>query len=1063
MTCSEGPDRSGPTAPLRDRDRLVADLAAQLAEKELAYRELQEQLQELKAWRALWRSQRIVRRLARAVRLGRAVAVGSYRGGALLARLLLGLPARAARLLGLARHDEEPDEATGELRVGLQGSVPDELVVGKGTSLVLSGWAFHPSRCIRRLRVRVRTAGPRPGPGQLLDADETDDPILAPDAACRVVLGDRAGKVLARNLASPEALARYFPQEDPWGVSLNAGFLAEVVLARVAGPTRAQVVVVADLEDGRVATATLAGLTLLPERPAAGPIPIPPADPDSKVPLVVVCLATHEPPAELFARQIESLRRQTWPRWLCLVRDDASSAGTWEMVRAVIGDDPRFVLRRNSTNRDFYHNFEALLGDVPAEADLVALSDQDDVWGPDKLEQLARRFDPGVTLVYSDMRLTDPHGTVSAPTYWVSRDNNCTDAAALLLANTITGAAAMFRRSLLEYALPFPQQLPGSYHDHWLGLVALALGQVRFVPRPLYDYVQHGRQVIGHSCGQPRRSWRGRVAALLGAVNPLAARHALRLLLWPLRAGRAEHAQLLRIANLARNVLLRCGNGALPQAQSALREALHWRDAPFGWWRLVRRGLRAGASRLTCGVEWQLVRARLWAACQRLGGAVRHRLAVAGLLRHRAVRAHARTCPLRAHAGLSQALTERTKPLSLVVRSDPPSLARVNILLSVVDFKYLFGGYLTLFHLSRLLAERGWRVRLVLLDCCDYRPSEWAHRFQSYRGLERFLDQVELVSASDRQTPVLTSPEDVFLATNWWSAHVAHAAVRLLGRDRFVYLIQEHEPGFYPLGSEGAFAAESYTFPHYALFSSELLRQFFREQKIGVFAGPEGERDSLSFQNAITTIGEVCPLEVARRRQRRLLFYCRPEQHAARNLFEVGFLALQKAIREGAFRGWEIDGVGSVDVFGKLELAPGTHLTLLPRLTPDEYRKVLPRYDVGLALMATPHPSLVPLEMAAAGLCTVTTVHANKTADKLRALSPNLIPVVPTVSAVCAGLRQAQRQAHDFAARASGASVRWATTWEQAFAEPVLARLEQFLRAARTNTLPVALEPPLAA
>ncbi len=39
------------------------------------------------------------------------------------------------------------------------------------------------------------------------------------------------------------------------------------------------------------------------------------------------------------------------------------------------------------------------------------------------------------------------------------------------------------------------------YHDHWLALVALASGEVAYVDRPLYDYVQHGGAVQGAVTG----------------------------------------------------------------------------------------------------------------------------------------------------------------------------------------------------------------------------------------------------------------------------------------------------------------------------------------------------------------------------------------------------------------------------------------------------------------------------------------------------------------------------------------------------------------------------------
>jgi hypothetical protein len=67
-----------------------------------------------------------------------------------------------------------------------------------------------------------------------------------------------------------------------------------------------------------------------------------------------------------------------------------------------------------------------------------------------------------------------------------------------LLANSVTGAASLYRRDLLDDALPFPPLLAKGFHDHWLAVVAMALGEIAYLDEPLYDYVQHDTAVIGH-------------------------------------------------------------------------------------------------------------------------------------------------------------------------------------------------------------------------------------------------------------------------------------------------------------------------------------------------------------------------------------------------------------------------------------------------------------------------------------------------------------------------------------------------------------------------------------
>src|SRR5918994_662506 len=107
------------------------------------------------------------------------------------------------------------------------------------------------------------------------------------------------------------------------------------------------------------------------------------------------------------------------------------------------------------------------------------------------------------------MRVVDASGRASSQTFWQGRRNNYTNLASLLLANTVTGAASLFRRELLDLVLPFPPQVGRSFHDQWIASVALATGRIAYVDRPLYDYVQHGGASLGHAAAlrdyEPRR------------------------------------------------------------------------------------------------------------------------------------------------------------------------------------------------------------------------------------------------------------------------------------------------------------------------------------------------------------------------------------------------------------------------------------------------------------------------------------------------------------------------------------------------------------------------------
>ena len=188
------------------------------------------------------------------------------------------------------------------------------------------------------------------------------------------------------------------------------------------------------------------------------------------------------------------------------------------------------------------------------------------------------------------------------------------------------------------------------------------------------------------------------------------------------------------------------------------------------------------------------------------------------------------------------------------------------------------------------------------------------------------------------------------------------------------------------------------------------------------------------FRNAITAVAPPAAEELRSRAGRRLLFYARPEEHAARNMFELGALALREASARGAFDdGWTLHGIGTVASRRRLDLGDGASLELVPRAAQDDYAALLRGHDAGLALMYTPHPSLVPLEMASAGMLTVTNTFENKTADALARISPNLIAAEPTVDAIAGALCEATAAAGDAERRVAGSSVDWSRDWDAAF------------------------------
>lgn len=205
-----------------------------------------------------------------------------------------------------------------------------------------------------------------------------------------------------------------------------------------------------------------------------------------------IVMAVYRPDPRLLRTQVASLRGQTLTTWTCRIGIDGADPATAALLRELVAEDERFAVIEYDDNVGVYRHFERMLADVAADAAWVALSDQDDRWHPTKLEQLVPELGPEVTAVSCQALVVDQDYKPLGRT-----DRRSGGVVDLLLRNQVTGSLAVWRRDVLDVALPFPPATDIAIHDHWLAVCAAAMGEVRVVDRPLQDYVQHGGNVLG--------------------------------------------------------------------------------------------------------------------------------------------------------------------------------------------------------------------------------------------------------------------------------------------------------------------------------------------------------------------------------------------------------------------------------------------------------------------------------------------------------------------------------------------------------------------------------------
>lgn len=236
---------------------------------------------------------------------------------------------------------------------------------------------------------------------------------------------------------------------------------------------------------------------------------------------ISVALCTHNG-ARFLPEQLRSILAQSRRPEEIVLSDDASTDDTVRLAESIVAESAVAVelrVLRNAPALGVTKNFERAVRETRGE--LIALSDQDDVWRPDRLELMAARFQasPELLLLHGDARLVDAEGAPLGGTVFeaieVSRWERETIRSGrafdvLVRRNLAVGATTLFRRSLLEQALPFPRSW---VHDEWLAVIAAAAGSgtVDFMDEPLIDYRQHG----GNQIGARKLSLLGKVRRML--------------------------------------------------------------------------------------------------------------------------------------------------------------------------------------------------------------------------------------------------------------------------------------------------------------------------------------------------------------------------------------------------------------------------------------------------------------------------------------------------------------------------------------------------------------------
>lgn len=214
-----------------------------------------------------------------------------------------------------------------------------------------------------------------------------------------------------------------------------------------------------------------------------------------------VLLATYNG-EKYIKEQIESILSQTYKNIKLIISDDCSSDKTVEILKEYEKKDNRIELYIQKENLGVVKNIEFLLNKV--ENELYMLSDQDDIWLPEKIEKSVLKLkSEKADLVFGDLEVVDKELKTIYPSFGdfmllSKKINKYIDSYRMnYLYNCVTGCTIISKKEFIKKILPLPTKSKYLLHDHWIALMVSLNGKLAYMKEKYIKYRQHGNNEVG--------------------------------------------------------------------------------------------------------------------------------------------------------------------------------------------------------------------------------------------------------------------------------------------------------------------------------------------------------------------------------------------------------------------------------------------------------------------------------------------------------------------------------------------------------------------------------------
>ena len=197
--------------------------------------------------------------------------------------------------------------------------------------------------------------------------------------------------------------------------------------------------------------------------------------------------------------QIESILNQTYKNINLIISDDCSTDNTRKILTEYTQKDKRITVYFQNENQGYIKNFEFLLKQV--KNPYYMLSDQDDVWLPEKVEKSIKTLkEKNVDFVFGDLEVVDQNLNTIYSSFGdfmlLNRKiKRCINSYKLnYLYNCVTGCTILGKSSFIKDILPIPSK--SKYVASHLSLPVLFLTDMCGYPPLLFVHTLSRRSLL---------------------------------------------------------------------------------------------------------------------------------------------------------------------------------------------------------------------------------------------------------------------------------------------------------------------------------------------------------------------------------------------------------------------------------------------------------------------------------------------------------------------------------------------------------------------------------------